>query len=126
MLRHKDICGTLELSTEYSWTDASEVLKVNTGTGLYELYRMERLCLALKPAVIAGIPLEKTGFGNTGTRVLFEQNSFSPVLTQNQVYTQGFFDEVRNFALRVEGKKGDALTDLASLRDTYQLLDCLA
>ena len=126
MLRHKDICGTLELSTEYSWTDAREVLKVNTGTGLYELDRMERLSLALKPAVIAGIPLEKTGLGSTGTKVLFEQNSFSPVLSQNQVYTQGFFDEVRNFALRAEGRKADALSDLASLRDTYQLLDSLA
>lgn len=125
MLRHKDICGTLELSTEFSWTDACEVLRINTVTGLYELDRMERLTLELKPAVIAGIPLEKTGLGKTGTKVLFEQNSFSPVLTQNQVYTQGFFDEVRNFALRVEGGKADALSDLTTLRDTYQLLDSL-
>ena len=126
MLRHKDICGTLELSTDYSWADARENLSINTGTGLYRLDRLERLTLSLKPAVIAGIPLEKAGLGKGGTRVLFEQNSFSPILNQNQVYTQGFFDEIRDFASRVEGRKADALSELESLRNTYSLLDSLA
>ncbi len=126
MLRHKDICGTLELSTAYSWADAREELSVNTGTGLYRLDCMERLTLSLKPAVIAGIPLEKAGLGKSGTRILFEQNSFSPILSQNQVYTQGFFDEIRSFASRVEGRESDALSELESLRDTYALLDSLA
>ena len=61
-------------------------------------------------------------------------------LTENQVYIQGYFDEIRSFALRVErtvadglGSAGhssvprgaEALSDLASLRPTYQLLDTL-
>lgn len=126
MLRHKGVTGTLELSTRYSWTDAQDTLRVNTGSGVYELDRCERLTLALKPAVIAGIPLEKAGLGRAGTRVLFGQNSFSPVLNQNQVYTGGFFDEIRDFALRVGGRSADSLSDLPSLQDLYNLLDSLS
>lgn len=126
MLRHKGVTGTLELSTRYSWTDAQDTLRVNTGAGVYELDRCERLTLALKPAVIAGVPLEKAGLGRAGTRVLFERNGFSPVLSQNQVYTGGFFDEIRDFALRAGGRSADSLSDLPSLRDLYSLLDSLS
>lgn len=125
MLRHEDVTGTLELSTQYSWTEARETLKVNTGTGLYTLDQTEKLTLELRPAVIAGFPLEKIGLGKTGTRVLFERNSFTPVMKENPVHTQGFFDEVRNFTRRVEGRDAKALSDLASLRDTYALIDSL-
>ena len=140
MLKHKDVTGTLELSTAYSWKDACEVLKVNTGMGLYTLNQMEELTVDLRAGVLAGIPLEKTGLGKTVHRVLYAHNPFSPVLTENQVYIQGYFDEIRSFALRVErtvadglGSAGhssvprgaEALSDLASLRPTYQLLDAL-
>ena len=57
--------------------------------------------------------------------MLYAHNPFSPVLTENQVYIQGYFDEIRSFALRVEGKKAEALSDLDSLKDTYRLLDAL-
>ena len=126
MLKHKGICGTLELSTDYSWDVAKETLAVNTSSGLYTLDRCQRLTLEPKPAVIAGIPLEKIGFGKKGTRVLFAQNSFSPVLKQNQVYVQGFFDEVRNFAERTQGRKAEVLSDLDSLRDTYSVITSLS
>ncbi len=125
MLKHKGVTGTLELSTAYSWKDACEVLKVNTGHGLYTLNQMEELTVDLRAGVIAGIPLEKAGLGKTVHRVLYAHNPFSPVLTENQVYIQGFFDEIRSFALRVEGKKAEALSDLDSLKDTYRLLDAL-
>ena len=126
MLKHKGVTGTLELSTQYGWSEASETLAVNTGSGLYRMNGTESLKLELKPAVLAGIPLEKIGLGQTGVKVLFERNSFSPVLKENPVYTQGYFDEIRNFALLSEGKSGEAVSDLASLRDTYQLIDSIA
>ena len=125
-LKHEKITGTLELSTEYGWTDARETLSVNTSTGLYKLDGMENLTLELRPAVIAGIPLEKVGLGKGGTRVLFARNGFSPVLKENPVYTQGFFDEIRNFAERAQGCKADVLSDLDSLRDTYSLITSLS
>ena len=125
MLKHKGVTGTLELSTAYSWKDACEVLKVNTGHGLYTLNQMEELTVDIRAGVIAGIPLEKAGLGKTVHRVLYAHNPFSPVLTENQVYIQGYFDEIRSFALRVEGKKAEALSDLDSLKDTYRLLDAL-
>lgn len=125
MLRHKAVTGTLELSTQYSWTEASETLKVNTATGLYNLDQTEKLTLELRPAVVAGIPLEKTGLGKAGTRVLFERNSFTPVLKENPVHTQGFLDEVKYFARRVEGRDAKTFSDLASLRDTFALIDSI-
>lgn len=125
MLCHKNVTGTLELSTQYSWTEARETLKVNTGTGLYTLDQTERLTLELRPAVVAGFPLEKVGLGKAGTRVLFERNSFTPVLKENPVHTQGFLDELKYFARRVEGRDAKAFSDLASLRDTYALIDSL-
>lgn len=125
-LKHEKIAGTLELSTEYGWTDARETLSVNTSAGLYKLDGIENLTLELRPAVIAGIPLEKAGLGKGGTRVLFARNGFSPVLKENPVYTQGFFDEIRNFAERTQGRKAGALSDLDSLRDTYYLITSLS
>ena len=74
---------------------------------------------------MAGIPLEKAGLGKSGTRVLFERNAFTPVLKENPVHTQGFLDEVKFFARRVEGRDAKAFSDLASLRDTYALIDSL-
>ena len=125
-LKHEKITGTLELSTEYGWTDARETLAVNTAIGLYRLDGTDNLTLELKPAVVAGIPLEKIGLGKGGTKVLFSRNSFSPILKENPVYTQGFFDEVRNFAERTQGRKADALSDLDSLKDTYSLITSLS
>lgn len=125
-LKHERITGTLELSTEYGWTDARETLSVNTSTGLYSLDGMEKLTLELKPAVIAGVPLEKIGIGKGGTKVLFSRNSFSPVLKENPVYMQGFFDEIRNFAERSQGRKAEVISDLDSLRDTYSLITSLS
>ena len=125
MLKHGKVAGTLELSTCYGWSEARESLAVNTGTGSYRLDGTEKLTLELRPGVIAGIPLEKVGLGKSGTRVLFERSAFSPVLKENPVYTQGFFDEIRDFALQVEGRSTPATSDLAALRLTYALLDAI-
>jgi len=40
MLEHDNIIGTLELSTLYSWKDASENVRVNTQDGTYEVDQM--------------------------------------------------------------------------------------
>ena len=125
MLKHKGVTGTLELSTQYGWSEASETLAVNTSTGLYRLNGTESLKLELKPAVLAGIPLEKIGLGQSGIKVLFERNAFSPVLKENPVYTQGYFDEVRDFAECTQGRKADVLSSLESLRGTYKVIQDL-
>lgn len=121
-LKHPGVVGTLELSTHYSWSDAVDSLTVNTVAGVYELDRTERLTLTLKPAVVAGIPLEKTGLGKTAFRILYARNPFSPVLRENQIYTQGFFDEIRFFAERTQCRRAEIISDLVSLRDTYSLI----
>ena len=121
-LKHGKLSGTLELSTCYGWSEARESLSVNTAKGLYRLEGTENLTLQLHPAAPAGIPLEKIGFGKGATKVLFERKSFSPVLKENPVYTQGFFDEVRDFAECTQGRKQKLLSSLDSLNDTYKLI----
>ena len=76
MLKHGKVSGTMELSTCYGWSGARETLSVNTGAGLYRLEGTEKLSFEPRPAVAAGIPLEKIGLGRSGTKVLFERNSF--------------------------------------------------
>ena len=125
MLKHGKVSGTMELSTCYGWSGARETLSVNTGAGLYRLEGTEKLSFEPRPAVAAGIPLEKIGLGRRGTKVLFERNSFSPVLKENPVYIQGFFDEVRDFAQCTQGRRQKLLSSQESIRDTYKLIEDL-
>lgn len=92
---------------------------------LCRLEGTEKLSFEPRPAVAAGIPLEKIGLGRSGTKVLFERNSFSPVLKENPVYTQGFFDEVRDFAQCTQGRRQKLLSSLENIRDTYKLIEDL-
>ena len=125
MLDHSGVTGSLELSTGFSWDDAMDELKVRTRTGIYTLESGGRLSFTARPAVILGVPLEKIGLAEPREAVLADRNSFSPVLSGNIVYAQGFYDEILSFAERTEGRKADNLSPLESLRDTYSLMELL-
>ena len=84
------------------------------------------IVLHAHPGGSRGLPADILSGGKSGTKVLFSRNSFSPVLKENPIYTQGFFDEIRNFAERTQGRKAGALSDLDSLRDTYSLITSLS
>lgn len=122
MLRHPGITGTLELSTAYSWTAAEEQLKVCTASGIYRLTQMETLTFEPAASTILGIPTEKIRPANKTIEYLFDRNNFNPTLVNNQVYSQGYFNELAAFADAVEGRSGAVASDLASVRDTYLLM----
>ena len=90
MLRHPHIVGTLELSTAYSWTDAEESLKVCTCSGSYHLSQMEELSFTASSRTVSGIPMEKLRPHKTTVEYLCQNNSFTPILSANQVYSQGY------------------------------------
>lgn len=126
LLRHKDVCGLLELSTAYSWTNAHESLTVNTRKGVYELIQMENLRFSLKQGQVRGFPLEKVFRRNTVTESLFSRNNFVPTTLNNQLYTQGYFNEIASFVEAVE--KNSPLKQPAgfsTMADTYELIDCI-
>jgi virulence factor len=123
MLRHQHIVGTIELSTCHSWRDARQSLTVHTRSGCYHLTRCDELSFAPKQIVITGIPTEKLLPRRQSVKYLHRQDNFSPILANNSILTQGFFQEVATFINAVEGKKARVLTDLQSVEPTLALID---
>lgn len=124
LLSHETAKGYIELSTAYSWTNPKETLYVNTQAGEYRLEQMERLCHYPHPKRIAGIPLEKLGLFTNTEQTLIERNNFNPLVGNNQLYTQGFFSEIKAFADMVEFS-GENISPLSSMATTYKLLSSL-
>ena len=136
MLQHPHIVGALELSTAYSWTTAEESLKVCTHSGAYSLSQMEELTFTPTSSTIIGIPLEKLRSRHETKELLFKRNNFTPILLNNQVYTQGYYSEIETFLSQTErqqvgerstGMEGinEVTTGLMSVRGTYELLQAL-
>lgn len=124
MLSHGHAAGFIELSTAHSWTSPEESFRINTISGEYRLEQMERLSYKRHPEIIAGIPIEKTGRFTASEQILAGRNNFSPLIENNQLYTQGFLSEIKRFADMVEHSRKN-LSPLTSLLDTYKLLATL-
>ena len=125
MLRHPHIVGTLELSTAYSWTDAEESLKICTCSGSYHLSQMEELSFTPSSRTVSGIPMEKLCPHKTTVEYLYQNNSFTPILSANQVYSQGYFNELATFVEAVEHHDSHVISTLETIKDTYRLMDNL-
>lgn len=126
MLRHGHIVGTLELSTEHSWTDAEESLKISTSAGVYNLRQMEELSFVAKQMSVCHLPLEKILPRNKTMEYLYSRNNFVPVLANNQICSQGYYHEVKAFVDKVEGRRSAIHTGLEDLRDTYRIMDYIS
>ena len=125
MLKHGDIVGTLELSTGYSWDSAMETLSVCTQRGVYNLSQMEELTFIPKSHSICNIPIEKIIKRNPTVKYLFSRNNCTPVITNNQVYTQGFFEEIKSFIESVEFNKRLSKSDFENLMNTYKVINSI-
>ncbi|MBQ6186701.1 MAG: Gfo/Idh/MocA family oxidoreductase [Prevotella sp.] len=122
MLQHPHIIGTLELSTAYAWTTAEESLKVCTYSGVYTLSQMEKLTFSPTSSTIFGIPMEKLRPRHETKELLFLRNNFTPILANNQVYTQGYHSEIAAFVEAIEDRYSDILTPLSSLKTIYETI----
>jgi predicted dehydrogenase len=125
MFQHPHIVGTLELSTSYTWTTAEESLKVCTSSGVYRLSQMEELTFESKSSTILGIPIDKVHKYNKSIEHLYVRNNFIPILPNNQVYAQGFFNELQAFVNAVEGRKENIFSSIEATRETYRLIEKL-
>ena len=125
MLRHPHIVGTLELSTAYTWTTAEESLKVCTSKGIYRISQMEELTFEPKPSSIFGIPIEKIRPCNKTVEYIYTRNNFTPVLPNNQIYSQGYFEELQTFVEAVEGHKSSIVSTLDTIKNTYLLIEAI-
>ena len=122
MFQHPNIIGTLELSTAYSWTTAEESLKVCTASGIYRLSQMEELAFIPTPSTVFGIPMEKLRPHHKTKEILFQRNNFTPLLVNNQIHSQGYFNEITIFIDVVEGLGNQVITSLMNVRDTYEII----
>lgn len=124
LLSHNNAKGLVELSNAYSWSHPEESMRVNTSSGEYRLEQMEQLSFYPHPKKIGGIPLEKLGIHTPSEQILAIRENFNPIITNNQLYVQGFFPEIKAFADMVEFS-GKNLSPLSSMRDTYKILESL-
>jgi virulence factor len=115
----------LELSTDYTWSSAEERLTVVTRKGVYDLRQMDTLTYSPKQKTVMGVPLEKVVPSRPVVQVLYGRNNFVPTMTNNQVVSQGFFNEINAFVEAVEGGKNNILTSPDQIMDTYHILDNL-
>ncbi len=122
MLRHPNIVGTLELSTAYTWTTAEESIKVCTSKGIYSFSQMELLTFEPKPSSILGIPYEKIHKHNKTIEDLYARNNFNPILPNNQIYSQGYFNEIQSFITSIEHGHSSILNDFTTIKPTYEIL----
>ena len=122
MLQHPHIVGTLELSTAYTWTTAEESLKVCTRSGIYRLSQMEELTFTPTSSNVFGIPVEKLCTRNNTIEYLFLRNNFTPILANNQIYTQGYHSEIAAFVEAIEDRHSGILTPLSSLKTIYETI----
>ena len=122
MLQHPHIIGTLELSTAYTWTTAEEYLKICTRSGVYNLSQMESLTFTPNPTTILDIPMEKLRLRHEMKEPLFHRNNFTPILENNQIYSQGYFNEITTFIDAVEGMGNQISSNFKDVRDTYEII----
>jgi virulence factor len=124
--KHKDqVIGNVEVSTNYFWSEASEELQVNTETGLYKMADHQILSYMPKPSTVLSIPLEKVFDFVPEKQYLFNSRTFLPVFQNNQLVSQGYFEEIHSFVEQCENKRPNNCSSLNSLLETYQVMELI-
>ena len=104
--------------------DVAKHYGVDVRIGIYRLSQMEELSFGHKPSATAfGIPMEKLRAHHETKEVLCQRNNFTPILLNNQIYSQGYFNEMEAFVNAVEGSHHTIVTDIKTIRETYQLMN---
>ncbi len=118
--------GNLNLSTAHSWVSATENISINTPRGEYFLDDMETLTFSAKQKTIMGIPTEKVMPKNKTVEYIYNRNNFNPVMFNNQIHSQGYFNELNTYIENCEGKSTLMNhSTLKSLLPTYKILEQL-
>ncbi|HRN41361.1 MAG: Gfo/Idh/MocA family oxidoreductase [Flavobacteriales bacterium] len=127
-IQHQNgVVGSLELSTDYSWTEAKDELVINAPNGEYITENTSKLLFCSKPKVLMNIPLEKVKSFLPQTTTLFQQNNFLPVKDHNQLYSAGYYNEIEAFLQLCEsGVVAKNLSGFNQLTATFEALETLS
>jgi virulence factor len=116
------VMGSVEFSTDYSWTKAQDVFIIKTPKGEYITKNTTKLIFRNQPKVILNLPLEKVKSFIPKTAILYQQNSFLPVKEHNQLYSAGYFSEMESFLKLCEKGSDTNKSTLKSLVDTFEAI----
>lgn len=122
--KHAWATGIIELSSAYTWQNAWETLTVNSPQGIYTMQQMEELTILPHAMTICHLPVEKLFPLSPSFRQLYGRNNFVPSIPNNQLYTQGYFNEIKSFLDAVE-RGGHSSSSLETMLPTYQLMESL-
>ena len=86
---------------------------------------MDELTYEASPSTILGIPFEKVHPYNKTIEQLYNRNNFTPTLPNNQIHSQGYFNEIQTFADAVEGHETHILSSIETIKSTYQLIETI-
>ncbi|PKP21201.1 MAG: gfo/Idh/MocA family oxidoreductase [Bacteroidetes bacterium HGW-Bacteroidetes-21] len=114
--------GIIELSSEYSWSNAQEKMIVNTEKGIFEVTNTEDLTFTPKQGTLLGVPKEKIFGDKMTTQILKKRNNFNPVFQNNQLYSSGYYTEIENFVKHCEKKKYIHNSSLESCINTFKII----
>lgn len=116
--------GSIELSADYTWKKSFEYLSVNTDSGVFVLDGLDSLVFQKKSKIIVDIPLEKIATYAPQYTVLFNRNRFIPNIQNNDLFVQGFYDELKSFVELCEtGNEKLNKSGLLAIRDTFVFLE---
>jgi len=121
-LKHGNVIGSIEISTDYTWQNSKETVAINTEQGVFELENHVSLTFQKKQASFLSIPLEKIWANDIELKYLYQQNNFIPTLNNNQVFTMGYYTELSHFIKLCEGEKAKNLSELSQLKPTFELI----
>lgn len=125
-IQHQNgVVGSLEFSTDYSWTEAKDELTINVPTGEYITENTSKLVFCSKPKVLLGVPLEKVTTFLPQTTTLYQQNNFLPVKEHNQLYSAGYYSEIESFLNGCEKGNFENKSPLKDLKSTFEAIEVL-
>jgi virulence factor len=117
--------GTIEVSTNYSWQNPKESLIVNDQNGVYEITNAENLLFIPKSKTIIGLPQEKVLKIKNKQTILQSRNNFIPTLHNNQLFSSGYFSEMKVFIDYCETGKNINNATLHSCLSPFKVLSKL-
>lgn len=120
--RHENTLGTLEASSHYTWSMAEERLIVNTVNGIYTMENHQILTFQRKSGSFLSIPREKVFPHTPELQYLYNANTFLPAFANNQIVSQGYFDEINVFINLCENRKSRNLSNLSDIQHSFSLI----
>ncbi|WP_290792600.1 Gfo/Idh/MocA family protein [Flavihumibacter sp. UBA7668] len=123
-LDHSGVKGSLELSSQYSWTSSQETLEINQPDSIIQSNYPSTLEKSKKPAQLFGVPLEKVIKQPQERYTYMTANSSIPSIQNHSSNLLGFYPAIQSFFHATEQNLNSEI-EIRQLKMLYKLLDQL-